>query len=494
MKEGVQVMALTAAHWMFAFVTLVIIAAIIFRRGVVIPTLIGTLLVAWMYKGSMVGGLTAVFNANLVAAKELFNIFLIMTFMVALLNSLKDLGADKQMIAPIQKYMVNGHVAFFVLVGITYVISLFFWPTPAVPLICALLVPAAVRAGLPVMGAAVAVALAGQGMALASDYVMQVVPMVTATAAGIDTALVADKSLVLSLITGLTSIAIAYAVMRKQIRKPNSAEVEQELAILQGVGAQGQAASEMAATAEDAIPKGVATKWGKAFAIIVPLTMLVVVGYMISTKVIEGREGGLIGGDGAALICGTAVMLLILATLAAKGMKAFDKIGDHLTEGFVVAFRVMGAVIPIAGFFFMGSSDFTGSILSLAEDAAKPAFLFDLVQSAQAYVPQSSFLTAFGILFVGMLTGLDGSGFAGLTLAGSLSGALAQGSGVDASTLAAIGQVGTIFTGGGTLVAWSSLVAVSGFCGVSAFDLARKNFLPVVVGLILSTIVALVIW
>lgn len=96
-------MVLTAAHWMFAFVTLVIIAAIIFRRGVVIPTLIGTFLVAWLYKGSVVGGLTAVFHANLVAAKELFNIFLIMTFMVALLHSLKDLGADKRMIAPIQR-------------------------------------------------------------------------------------------------------------------------------------------------------------------------------------------------------------------------------------------------------------------------------------------------------------------------------------------------------------------------------------------------------
>lgn len=487
-------MVLTAAHWMFACITLVIIAAIIFRRGVVIPTLIGTFLVAWLYKGSVVGGFTAVFNANLVAAKELFNIFLIMTFMVALLNSLKDLGADKQMIAPIQKYMVNGHVAFFILIGITYVISLFFWPTPAVPLICALLVPAAVRAGLPVMGAAVAVALAGQGMALASDYVMQVVPMVTATAAGIDTALVADKSLVLSLITGLTAIAIAYVAIRKQIRKPNSAEMENELAVLQGISAQGQAASEMAVTDEDATSKNDVKRWGKAFAVIVPLTMLGVVAYMISTKVSEGREGGLIGGDGAALICGVAVMLLILATLASRGMKAFDKISDHLTEGFVVAFRVMGAVIPIAGFFFMGSSDFTGSILSLGEEATKPAFLFDLVQSAQGYVPQSSILTAFGILFVGMLTGLDGSGFAGLTLAGSLSGAMAQEAGVDASTLAAIGQVGTIFTGGGTLVAWSSLVAVSGFCGVSAFELARKNFLPVVVGLVLSTIVALVIW
>lgn len=487
-------MALTAAHWMFAFVTLVIIVAIIFRRGVVIPTLIGTFLVALLYKGSVVGGFTAVFNANLVAAKELFNIFLIMTFMVALLNSLKDLGADKQMIAPIQKYMVNGHVAFFVLVGITYMISLFFWPTPAVPLICALLVPAAVRAGLPVMGAAMAVALAGQGMALASDYVMQVVPMVTATAAGIETGLVADKSLVLSFITGFTAIAISYVTIRKQIRKPNSSEVDNELAVLQGISARGQAANELAATAENAKPKNDVTKWGKVFAVIVPLTMLGVVGFMVSTKFSEGREGGLVGGDGAALICGVAVMLLILATFASGRMKAFDKIGDLLTEGFVVAFRVMGAVIPIAGFFFMGSSDFTGSILSLGEEATKPAFLFDLVQSAQGFVPQSSFLTAFGILFVGMLTGLDGSGFAGLTLAGSLSGAMAEGAGVDASTLAAIGQVGTIFTGGGTLVAWSSLVAVSGFCGVSAFDLARKNFFPVVVGLVLSTIVALVIW
>src|SRR5699024_7527064 len=126
-------------------------------------------------------------------------IFLIITFMLALLHSLRDLGADVRMIQPIQKMMVNGHVSYFVLIAITYVISLFFWPTPAVPLICALLVPAAVRAGLPAVTAAVGIAIAGQGMALSSDYIVQVAPSISAKSAGIDVGVVADQALILSL-------------------------------------------------------------------------------------------------------------------------------------------------------------------------------------------------------------------------------------------------------------------------------------------------------
>ncbi len=125
LQKGDINMELTLAHWLYAFVTLVVILTMVFRKGVVLPTLLGTFLVAWVYKGSLVTGFTAVFNANLTAAKELFSIFLIITFMVALLHSLKDLGADQQMIAPVQRIMTNGHVAFLVLVGSTFVISLF---------------------------------------------------------------------------------------------------------------------------------------------------------------------------------------------------------------------------------------------------------------------------------------------------------------------------------------------------------------------------------
>lgn len=472
-------MTLTMAHWIYGIVTIITILTMIFKKGVVLPTLLGTFIVASVYSKSIVDGFTSIFKANLIAAQELFSIFLIITFMVALLHSLRDIGADKQMIDPIQKLMTNGHIAFFILIIVTFVISLFFWPTPAVPLICALLVPAAVKVGLPMMGAAMAVAIAGQGMALSSDYVMQVAPGLSARSAGIDITMVADKALILSLITGGVAILIAYLSLRKKMRKPHDIEIETELARFQ------EKENKKHLLAEE-------SKWSKTFAILVPLSMLIVMIYMIYTKASGGRMGGFEGGDGAAFIGGVAVLLLSLATITYNKAQALDVISEHLTDGFVFAFKAMGPVIPIAGFFFLGSQDFSGSILSLG-DQAPPAFLFDLVQSIQNLIPENMVLTTFGILIIGIITGLDGSGFSGLPLTGALSGAFASNA-IDASTLAAVGQMGSIWTGGGTLIAWSSLVAIAGLCGVPVMELVRKNFVPVAVGLLVSTTIALIIW
>lgn len=451
----------------------------VFRKGVVLPSLLGTFVIAWVYKGNIVDGFTAIFQANMVAATELFNIFLIITFMMALLHSLRDIGADEKMIQPIQKMMVNGHVSFFILVAVTYVISLFFWPTPAVPLICALLVPAAVRSGLPIMGAAVAVAIAGQGMALSSDYIVQVAPSLSATSAGVSVEAVADKALLLSIITGFVAIAIAYFIYRRKMRTKDNPVIEQELQSLN-----------FEETDNNKPKTKHLSTWSKVFAVFVPLTMLAVVVYMVYTKLLSGRMGGLEGGDGAALIGGVAVILLLLSTVAFGKQEALDYITNHITNGFVFAFKAMGPVIPIAGFFFLGSNDFAGSILGVEEEA--PAFLFDLVQSTQQFLPQSALLTAFSILIIGMLTGLDGSGFSGLPLTGALAHAL-ENSMIDASTLAAIGQMGSIWTGGGTIIAWSSLIAIAGFCGVSVMELVRKNFIPVILGLFVSTLLAVLL-
>lgn len=465
---------LTFTHWLYGIFTLVIIITMIFRKGVVLPTLLGTFIIAWVYKGNIVDGFTAIFHANLVAAQELFSIFLIITFMLALLNSLKDLGADVRMIQPIQKVMVNGHVSFFVLVGVTYAISLFFWPTPAVPLICALLVPAAVRAGLPAITAAVAVALAGQGMALSSDYIVQVAPSLSATAAGTSTSLVADKALLLSIIAGGIAILLAYTMYRKSIRSKNNPQNQVDLKTL----------NRSEETKNVAITENL-TKWSKVFAVFVPLSLLVVVIYMMYNKLYTG-SGGLVGGDGAAFVGGVAVILLLLSTIAFGKHHALDYITNHITDGFVFAFKAMGPVIPIAGFFFLGSGDFSGSILGVEEG---PTFLFGLVEATQEFLPQSALFAAFSMLIIGIITGLDGSGFSGLPLTGALAASL-ETSGIDTETLAAIGQMGAIWTGGGTIIAWSSLIAIAGFCGVSVMELVRKNFVPVIVGLLVMTVVA----
>lgn len=82
----------------------------------------------------------------------------------------------------------------------------------------------------------------------------------------------------------------------------------------------------------------------------------------------------------------------------------------------------------------------------------------------------------------------------GLPLTGSLAGSLGPGAGMSAGTLAAVGQMGNIRSGGGPLVAWSSLIAVAGFARVPVVEQARKCVLPVVAGLVMATVFAVVVF
>jgi len=54
--------------------------------------------------------------------------------------------------------------------------------------------------------------------------------------------------------------------------------------------------------------------------------------------------------------------------------------------------------------------------------------------------------------------------------------------------------MGAVWTGGGTLVAWSSLIAVAGFARVPVFTIVRTAMLPVLTGLAASTIAAVLIF
>jgi hypothetical protein len=157
---------IVAAHWVYLFGVALIVLTMIWRANVVVPSVLATFLVALAWTHSPIAALGSIFNASFTAAKELFNIFLVIALMTALLNALKVLRSDIRMVEPFRAVMKDGHTAYFVLAGITYVISLFFWPTPAVPLVSAVLLPAAIAAGLPPLGGALAIAIAGQGNAL----------------------------------------------------------------------------------------------------------------------------------------------------------------------------------------------------------------------------------------------------------------------------------------------------------------------------------------
>jgi hypothetical protein len=507
--------SITAAHWVYLLGIAAVVLTMVLRANVVVPSIVATFAVALAWTSSPVAALASIFNASFVAAKELFNIFLVIALITALLNALKALRSDILMVQPFRAVMSNGHSAFFILAAVTYVISLFFWPTPAVPLVSAVLLPAAIAAGLSPLAGAMAIAIAGQGMALSSDYVIGVAPGISAKAAGtaVSAAVVADRALILSLIVGGVALALAYLAIREKIRPASEALLEQwqrqsgngDAKRLEITGTFDKAEIARGTSYEE--PLAIDDKlrhhvplvdnrragWSKLFAILTPLGFAAVIAVMVLPKL--GLRGlpELRGGDAAALVGGMGTALMLLATLAAEGArKSLDVCADHITEGFVFAFKAMGSVLPIAGFFFLGAGgQLASGILNVP---AAPPLLFDLIQSAQGFIPHNHFLVAFGVLLVGMITGIDGSGFAGLPLTGSLSGALGPAVGLDVTTLCAVGQMGAVWTGGGTLIAWSSLIAVAGFARVNVLDAVRALLLPVLAGLFVATICAVLFW
>lgn len=542
---------ITAAHWVYLVGIIAILATMLFRKNIIVPAVGFTLLTALVFTQSLAGSLAAVFNASLVAAKELFSIFLIIALVTGMLGALQALGADKRMVAPFRPLMRNGHLSFWTLVVVTYLISLFFWPTPAVPLIGAVLIPVAIRSGLRPLAVGFTIAVAGQGMALSSDFIIRVAPGLSAKAAGVDPDVVANRGMVMSLIVGGIALGIGYAMELKHMRKPSPdllaewdsgdlvSEFTRDTLIphtpttghgpalrgspqsLQaarrhpdGTGPVGVAVVERtdgdlsevtdganfdpdANVLTDGVNPSVSPTVSKLFAIAVPSAYLLLIIYLIIGLTQNGSGGGVKGGDAAALVGGIAVITIFVAALAEGRSTFMERSAEHVVDGLVFAFKAMGVVIPIAGFFFIGNGDFAGDILGIAPaadgTAAGPAFLFDLVLHGQGAIPHNGYVTALGILAIGMVAGLEGSGFSGLPLTGSLAGSLGQVSGVSAETLAAIGQMGNIWSGGGTLVAWSSLIAVAGFARVSVIDLARKCFVPVVLGLVIATFVAVAV-
>ncbi|MGV9709971.1 hypothetical protein ACWDTI_04840 [Gordonia sp. NPDC003424] len=535
-----QPIDLTAAHWVYLAGVILIIATMVMRKNIVVPAVIATFLTAFAFSDSIVTAIASIFNASLVAATELFNIFLIIALVTAMLGGLRQMGADRLMIAPFRKVMRSPISSFIVLAVVTYVISLFFWPTPAVPLVGAVLIPVAIRAGLSPMSVGMVIAITGQGMALSSDYVMKVAPGISAKSAGIDADAVADKSLILSLIVGAVAIVITWVMQRRTWRAPSaellteweneadrhadsetsadtvvkdareSTELDVAAVSTTGRSSTGTVARSAGGSGDTAVVTGGSTgtavidpappSTGEAggdpertrkamvFACLVPLVYLVFIVYLALGKI--GVVSELKGGDAAAMVGGIAALLLFAVCAADAPGKFLETTAEHLVDGLVFAFKAMGIVLPIAGFFLIGSADYAGKILGLPEDATAPGFLYDLVTAGESHLPQVPIVTAFGVLLVGLIAGLEGSGFSGLPLTGALAGALGQSSGIDTATLAAIGQMGNIWSGGGTLVAWSSLVAVAGFARVPVLSLARKCFLPVMSGLVIATVIA----
>nr|WP_255570544.1 hypothetical protein [Cohnella sp. CFH 77786] len=464
---------MTALHWVYLAFIVFILAVLVKRRDTTLICVAGIFTLGWIATETLNGAVSGIFNSFIYATKELLGTIFIISIIVAMSRVLIITGINETMVKPLTRFLRTPAQAYWGIGLIMLVTSLFFWPSPGVALIGAVLLPVAVRVGLPALGAAMAMNLFGHGIALSGDYVIQGAPKLTADAAGLPVSQVMEASVPLVAVMGVVTTVAAFWMMSRDRKRGTWRDG------LVGRGAVGALPAE---SLSGVVRSGaMLPRELKGFvAVIIALLFAADVAVMLAFR--------LQGGDATALIGGTAVLILIGVTLLAHRNRGLEETTSYLIEGFQFGFRVFGPVIPIAAFFYLGDSAFTALFGEQALQGSH-GIVNDLGVALANHVPVNGAVAAVTLTATGAITGLDGSGFSGISLVGSIAHMFSVSVGGN-DTLTALGQVAAIWVGGGTLIPWA-LIPAAAICGVSPFELARRNLKPVLIGLAVTTVVAM---
>jgi hypothetical protein len=463
---------LTALHWVYLTLILLIIINMIMKRDTSLVSIAGVFAIGLIATGSLYASVMGIFNSFILAITELMGTILIISVITGMSKVMLKTGVNEFMVYPFTKLIRTPSMSYWVIGILMMIISWFFWPSPAVALIGAVLLPAALRVKMPAIGVAMAMNLFGHGIALSGDFIIQGAPKLTADGAGIPVSDVISASIPLVIIMGVVTTIAAFLFLRNDMKKGTiSTESRFELP--------GTKDAQIGSKNTDHIdlPK----KAKVFFAVLIPVLFTADLVIMSVLK--------LQGGDATALIGGTSLIILVLLSMAAYKGKGLEKITSNLIEGLKFGFEVFGPVIPIAAFFYLGDMAIINLFGEILPESSN-GLVNDLGIALANTVPLNNAISAVTSTIVGAITGLDGSGFSGITLAGSVARLFSTALGGGIATLTALGQIAAIWVGGGTIVPWAVIPAAA-ICGVSPFDLVRRNMKPVIIGLAVTTIAAI---
>ena len=456
---------LTNLHYIYLIFILVIILAMILKRDISFICIVGIFTLGIFSTHSIYISIIQIFNSLIYATKELMPTIFIISIITAMSNVLVVVGINKELVSPFKKIIKSYWMCYWIIGIVMMVLSWFFWPSPAVALIGALFLPIAKKVGLPPIGAAVAMNLFGHGIALSSDFIIQGAPKLTADAAGIGISSVLSASIPLTIVMGTVTTLSAFYLLRKDIKnnKLDTSFNKEEL--------------EETYEETNIISSNIFRK------ILTVLIIAIFLGDIIIMYLYK-----LQGGDATALIGGTSLFILSIISIIAYGKNSLENITTHIVEGLQFGFKVFGVVIPIAAFFYLGDSAFT-EIFGKVLPQSSHGIVNDLGMALSNIVPLNPLLASGTLTAVGAITGLDGSGFSGISLAGSVAKLFSTAIGGGIATLTALGQIAGIWVGGGTIIPWA-VIPVAAICKVDAFELARRNLKPVIIGLLVTTVFA----
>ncbi|MDR3248999.1 MAG: hypothetical protein LBT39_09470, partial [Treponema sp.] len=374
-------------HWVYLGVALLVMVVLLMKKEIVFPCIIGIFLVGLAYSQNIISAISIMYNSIIVSATELLGIIIVIALITTLSKGLAQLGSDELMVRPLTALVRGRKTAFFIVGAAMLVFSWFLWPSPAVALIGALLLPVALKAGLPSIWIAVSMNIFGHGIGLSSDFFIQGAPNITAQSAGVPIADFISATVPVWLTMSIVVIIVSYIMFLRDMKKASPTD------------AGAFAGTESGATA--AVKK--ATPFSVFIAALTPAAFIVDIILMILFN--------LRGGDATALVGGTSLLILCIITIF-KGnfLHNLEEISDFIIAGFQFALKIFAPVVVIAAFFFLGNGEIAAKVLG----EGSPNILGDVGNAL------SNTSTVFKLplvlieTLVAVITGLDGSGFSGL--------------------------------------------------------------------------------
>jgi hypothetical protein len=455
---------MSIAHWVFLLFVCVIILTLIFRKPPILPAAIGLFGVGFADRGDVIGAIQISFRALSLATGNLLTVILLIGIVVALTRLLKDTNADQFIVKPLLKIRTLG-LAYWV-VGVTmWILTLLIWPTPAITLLGAVIIPALAKVGINPIVLAVSLTIFGEGLGLAGDFIIQGAPSLLSKATGIPIYIILSASFPIVILSGSAGAAVGWFALKFYLKRDVKEEDIQNISLVKQ--------KELKKVKDSIKPFVLSEKRIRFIAIMVISSFLIAIIVILVLR---------IRGDGAsALIGGVTLLVLCIGTLLKDGKGAFTSFVDYIKEGLRFAMGVFVPIVIMSSFFFLGTKSGFQEIFQHEGFG----FFSDYAYLLSEWIPLSKWTVGVLIMIVAILGSMDGSGFSSLPLVGGISVALSQAAGLPAVPIAVLGQVVGIWTGA-ALIPWGFSAVTAAVAGVDVHRLIKYTFPAYCVAIIVA--------